>query len=95
MTDLLYGHDDLYSVETVQAKIVVEVRFGVELQSSVSIGTISCGSRLQVPLRRPGPVSASAMAPFLRRVPITLSKFLRRSIILPRTSGCERPALAA
>ena len=45
MTDFLNGHDYLYGIETVQAQVVVEVRFLVQLyyDELVVVGSLMRG----------------------------------------------------
>jgi hypothetical protein len=54
-TNLLNGHNDLYGVEAIETKIVVEVRLGVELKLFVSMRTRDVRNLMYIPLRCLGP----------------------------------------
>lgn len=56
VTDLFNSHDYLYCVKTVEAKIVVEVRFGVELVIGMSRCPLYIRTSLFIPSKCPGPV---------------------------------------
>jgi hypothetical protein len=88
------SHDHLYSIETIKTEIVVEVRLGVELPFLLVYALSWPGGSCAVPLKYPEPaseVSHRSKPAVLNR---TLSKFFNRSIILPVTSFCDKPALA-
>jgi hypothetical protein len=93
-TNLFNSHNHLYRIETVETKIVVEVRFGVELSVYVSTHFLNSHEAFVIPLKYPGPATGLAnssdfVAPHPHLVKVLQQvHYPASNLILRQTSTC-------